>query len=85
MKKLVILLTILMLVGCIQKTQTNNKANDSVIEAVIKSYAYDSLSPEEAAHWDSMNADGGYMLVRGAERHLDTIVNHLHIISITEE
>lgn len=63
----------------------NNGIKDSIIiEDVIKSYAADILTPEEAAHWDSMNAEGGYMLVRGAERYLDTVVNHLHFIFITE-
>lgn len=91
MKKLVILLTILVLVGCGKTVPTANTVNlyedeDSlIIDDVIRFYAGDTLTPEEAAHWDSMNADGGYLLIRGAERYLDTVVNHLHFIFITEK
>lgn len=87
MKKLVALIPILIMVGCHKNAPTISldSANNTIIEDVIKSYADDILTPEEAAHWDSMNAEGGYMLVRGAERYLDTVVNHLHIIFITEK
>ena len=44
----------------------------------------DTFTAEEAAHWDSMNARGAGLLIRGAERNLDTIVNHYHFIFITE-
>jgi hypothetical protein len=56
----------------------------SVIESMCDEFAYDELTPEEIARWDSMNANGGYLLIRGAERHLDTIVNHIHLIFIPE-
>ena len=56
-----------------------------VIEETCRGYASLYFSPEEAAHMDSMNEDGGYLLVRGAERYLDTIVNHVHLIFVTED
>ena len=54
------------------------------IEEVCKDAEKDILTPEEAAHWDSMNAEGGHMLIRNAERNLDTIVNHLHMVFTTD-
>ena len=39
---------------------------------------------EEIKWWDDANANGGYLLIRGSERHLDTIVNHVHILFITD-
>ena len=56
----------------------------SVIEDVCKDFSQDVLTSEEITHWDSMNAEGGYLLIRGAERNLDTTVNHLHLIFTTE-
>ena len=58
--------------------------SEPVISETCNDFAYMTYTPEEAAHWDSMNADGGYLLIRGAERVLDTIVNHIHIVFITE-
>lgn len=43
------------------------------------------MSKEEAAMFDSLNKEGGYLLIRGSNRYLDTIVNHIHYICITEE
>ena len=60
-------------------------SEESVIETMIKSFEEDSYTEEEAAHWDSMNNEGEYMLVRGAERNLDTIVNHIHLVFIKEK
>lgn len=44
-----------------------------------------SMSKEEAAMSDSLNKEGGYLLIRGSNRYLDTIVNHIHYICITEK
>lgn len=55
-----------------------------VIEEECKHYANLYLTPEEAAHLDSMNEYAG-VFVRGAERDLDTIVNHFHLIFIKEQ
>ena len=43
------------------------------------------MSKEEAARFDSLNKEGNYLLIRGSNRYLDTIVNHIHYICITEE
>lgn len=45
----------------------------------------DYYTPEEAAEMDSMNKTGGFLLIRGAERYLDTIVNHTRVVFITQE
>ena len=58
--------------------------SSSVIDKVCKQFEGDYLTMDEIAHWDSMNAEGGSLLIRGAERDLDTIVNHVHIVFITE-
>lgn len=81
MRKLV-WLYVLMLVGCVLESPSQQ----TLIERVCQEFASDTLTIEEAAHWDSMNATmGGYLLIRGAERNLDTIVNHLHLIFITDK
>lgn len=43
------------------------------------------MSKEEAARFDSLNKEGGYLLIRGSNRYLDTTVNHIHYICITTE
>lgn len=84
-----IVVTSLFILGCSQnipkdETEVTEDSINSVIEFMCKEAEKDILTPEEAEEWDSMNANGGYMLVRGAERYCDTIVNHLHMIFITE-
>lgn len=64
--------------------EVSSLVHEPVIEEVCRDAASDVLTPEEIAHWDSMNANGGRLLIRGAERNLDTIVNHLRIVFITE-
>jgi hypothetical protein len=84
MKKF-IYLSIVILTGCSASTKQNNTETSSVIERVCNDAASDSLSLEEIAKWDSLNSKGEYLLVRGAERNLDTVVNHLHLIFTTEK
>lgn len=43
------------------------------------------LTEEEIAHWDSINALGDGVLIRGSERDLDTIINHLRYWFVTAE
>lgn len=82
MRKILVILTVLIMVGCI----STPPKHQSVIERMCHEFASDTLTPEEAAHWDSMNTtQGGYLLIRGAERNLDTIVNHVHLIFTTEK
>ena len=99
MKKIIpiIALLLLMLASCQQSGKVSRQGDlsadsvdvvadsdtMSVIESICESFN-DTLTPEEAARWDSMNANGGGLLIRGAERNLDTIVNHTHIIFITD-
>ena len=84
---------LLLVAGCAKQSAKETPASDMevssqvhepVIEEVCRDAASDVLTPEEIAHWDSMNANGGRLLIRGAERNLDTIVNHLRIVFITE-
>lgn len=76
---------IVLLVGCISEKKHPIEEDLPVsIKEACEGIAEQELTPEEIAHWDSMNAEGGYMLIRNAERNLDTTVNHLHMIFITE-
>ena len=81
MKKLLGLLLLCIVGGCNQQKDTRK----SVIEDTIEWLTSGTFTKEDAAHWDSMNAEGGYLLIRGSERNLDTIINHTHVIFITEE
>ncbi len=81
MKKLLGLLLLCTVGGCNQQKDTRK----SVIDDTIEWLSSGAFTEEEAARWDSMNAEGGYLLIRGSERNLDTIVNHTHVIFITEE
>ena len=56
-----------------------------VIEETCKLFEEIQYTPEEAAHWDSLNAEGQHLIIRGAERELDTTVNHTRIVFITEK
>lgn len=79
MKKIV--LSVMILCGCsFQKPHTQ-----TVIEQACKEVSSDTLKPEEIMYWDSLNAEGEYLFIRGAERNLDTIVNHTHLIFTTEQ
>ena len=91
MKKLVLtLMLISSIIGCSGNKTSQNNIEDSisipepVIEKMCKEFSEDVFTPEERAKWDSMNNDGGYLLIRGAERNLDTIVNHIRLIFVTE-
>lgn len=79
MKK--VIFSVLILCGC----SSQYPPSQSVIEHVCKEVASDTLKLEEIAHWDSLNTEGEYLLIRGAERNLDTIVNHMHLIFTTEQ
>lgn len=85
MKKGVYIFLTVMLAGCSASTRQKVTEQDPVIERMCRDAASDSLSHEEKAKWDSLNNKGEYLLVRGAERNLDTIVNHLHLIFTTEK
>jgi hypothetical protein len=91
-----ILVLILVIGVCCCNNRADNKSTDGVekdsvekdtlstIEFMCRDAMHDTLTEEEAAHWDSMNANGGFLLIRGAERNLDTIVNHYHFVFTTE-
>jgi len=81
MKTILGLLLLCIVGGCYQQKDTRK----SVIDDTIEWLSTGAFTEEEAAHWDSMNAEGGYLLIRGSERHLDTIINHTHVVFITEE
>lgn len=85
MKKGVYILAIIIFAGCSVSTEQKTVDQDSVIERMCRDAESDSLSYEEIAKRDSLNNIGGYLPVRGAERNLDTIVNHLHFIFTTEK
>ena len=60
-------------------------SNCDVAEALKMEAKLFPTSKEQAARFDSMNNNGGYILYRGCNRYLDTIVDHVHYICITEE
>lgn len=82
MKKFIYIAIILC--GC-SSQPTQPLQPQSTIENICQEVNSTALTSEEIAHWDSLIADGECLLVRGAERNLDTIVNHLHLIFITEQ
>ena len=86
MKKLLILTGfLLILVGCSgEKQQLSTKKPEPVIDYMCKDASEDVLTPEEIEWWDEMNASGATLIVRGAERELDTTVNHMHFKFITD-
>jgi len=43
------------------------------------------LTEEDIAHWDSVNELGDGVMIRGSERELDTIINHLRYWFVTAE
>lgn len=80
-------------IAYILKVDSIKKVHDSIlanihydtnttIGFICDMFDRDLLSPEEIAHWDSLD---DYLLIREAERNLDTTVNHIHIKFITEE
>lgn len=82
MRKIIPFLVFCGVLGC-QPHKPDTYSSMS-IEEICKDVENDVLTVEEVARWDSMNEEEGYVLIRGAERNLDTIVNHLHMIFITE-
>ena len=80
MRKVVILLVIA-LAGC---SKQNQEQQESVIDLMCHTVEDDVLTPEEIEYLDSVNAEGTGLIIRGAERNLDTIVNHTHLVFITE-
>ena len=87
MKKLFAATILATLLSCNSKSsQTeSNVVREPVIERTCMELMSDTLTLEEAAHWDSLNADGSrFLLIRRAERDLDTIINHYHVVFSTQ-
>lgn len=90
MKSIVTIISMLFMAGCVGRVEHKTVCSDpqdsiSTIEFMCKETEEEKLSQEQIEWFDEMNEEGGYMLVRGAERNLDTIVNHLHMVFITEK
>ena len=90
MKSITIIISILFVAGCAGRVEHKTvclgpQDSISTIEFMCKEAEEEKLSQEQIEWFDEMNEEGGYMLVRGAERNLDTIVNHLHMVFITEK
>ena len=98
MKKLLFTLIVLVWAGCskqklplagnelvvIEKdTSVNDSIHEPVIQEVIEWMNQGKFTSEEVAYWDSMGNEG-CLFIRDAERYLDTIINHMHIVSIPE-
>ena len=79
----------------ILKVEGTQEHSDSLVKAYVDEISKmdiaerledtTSMSKEEAAMFDSLNREGSYLLIRGSNRYLDTIVNHIHYICITEK
>ena len=82
MKNLVFVLMVIISLGSCGKKTTVNKQfyRDTVKEHTM----YRSME-EINKELDSLNAHGEYLLIRGAERDYDTIIDHIHYIYTTEE
>ena len=66
-------------------TSKDRKTEEPVIESTCRELMSDTLTPEEAARWDSMHTDDSrFLLIRGAKRDLDTIINHYHVVFSTQ-
>ena len=66
-------------------TGKDKKVKEPVIENTCRELMSDTLTPEEAARWDSMHTDDSrFLLIRGAERDLDTVINHYHVVFSTQ-
>lgn len=89
MKKLLLLFTILIIVGCTSepKVKYSPSFKDDPVNKSFKSWdRFENMSMEELdRELDSLNAKGEYCLVRGADRDLDTVIDHVHYIFTTEE
>lgn len=93
MKKLVpiVALLILLTVGCNKSSAPQQMINEPIwgndtvtVAEVVEWLNEDTFSAEAAAEWDSAGANGGYLPIRCAERYLDTIINHYHVVFIPE-
>lgn len=56
----------------------------STIDEMIEWANNQEWTEEEIAHFDSLNENYA-LLIRGAERELDTIINHYHFYFTTDE
>lgn len=90
MKKILLIIGLVLLVGCYSDNRdySSNRGNS---EDSVDTDTSGSISlyhtPEEINRFrDSMNAIGaGYVLERGADRNYDTVINHIHFIYTTDK
>lgn len=95
MKKLVYILIIMFtMLACNSKNSNNGAAVNKVpLDSAGKAFILhqDSLKAvldtvsDPDTWFDVMNGEGYYILVRGAERNYDTIIDHIHYVYTTEE
>ena len=88
--------TLLISLGACTNNANNNEFQDKehevdkaiwgkdtvTVAEVVEWLNEDTFSVEAAAEWDSANGD--YLPIRCAERYLDTIINHYHVVFIPE-
>lgn len=98
MKKIIPITIVILILGFVLshesewKTGKESKTQDTLdydrvttIQEIVEWAEQTQWSEEEAERLDSMNALGHSYLVRGSERNLDTIVNHLQITYTTDK
>ena len=90
-KKLTYLLvfSLFLILSCSREKQTEKEkflppTETSTIDEMIEWANNQEWTEEEIAHFDSLNENYA-LLIRGAERELDTIINHYHFCFTTDE
>lgn len=87
MKKLLVIFPLVLVFGCSSKRDKRTfPEHNPYIEEYELEHRWDNMTMEEKdRELDSMNAHGEYMLVRGAKRNYDTIIDHVHYKYITDK
>lgn len=83
------ILSLFLLFSCSREKQTEKDkflplTEISTIDEIIEWANNQEWTEDEIAHFDSLNENYA-LLIRGAERELDTIINHYHFYFTTDE
>ena len=92
MKQIILIAVLFLLIGCnntkkqIFQSETSviNNTDTVTIQEIVDWCNSTEWTAEEAQHMDSLNKEGQGLPVKCAERDLDTIINHYHIIFTTK-
>lgn len=93
MRKILFIIMLLLIVGVsfgnyppivhIQKIEPNDWDE---INILLEEAKWKVMSEDEKNHWfDSMNAEGMGIIIRGADRNYDTIIDHIQYFCTTSK